>query len=201
MHRQILVTDPEPALGAERFQAFANPERFPTASPSALSVPHAGKRVEDRVDVRAYAQPHPLQIVADVGDDREPSGSEHPPELRSQPRPTETPGEKDDLHLAPHLTKRTAGSISGRPVRSKARASIRADHLAPHDLPAADSEAHQRRGEIEVDEQLVFLCGTSLNEMNLFVPSRMRNRFCVCGASGVLDLRTFHGREGPWTPG
>ncbi len=71
MDRQVAIAEAEPILAAERGQRFHERPGLVLPAPSQLRVVEAGKRVHQGVGVRRDMQAEMLEIVADIGDDKQ----------------------------------------------------------------------------------------------------------------------------------
>ncbi len=71
VRREIGVTDGEPRRLTEAREHLVRAERVAANAPAALGVDEPGERVEQRVDVGADVEAMDLEVVGDVGDDRE----------------------------------------------------------------------------------------------------------------------------------
>ena len=71
MNREVAIAEAEPILAAERRERFHERPGLVLPAPSELRVVEASKRVHQRVGVRRDMQAEMLEIIADIGDDKQ----------------------------------------------------------------------------------------------------------------------------------
>ena len=71
MNREVAIAKAEPILAAERRERFHERPGLVLPTPSQLRVVEAGERVHQRVGVRRDMQAEMLEIIADIGHDKQ----------------------------------------------------------------------------------------------------------------------------------
>ena len=71
MNREIAIAETKPILAAERGKRLHERPGLVPPAPSELRVVEAGQRVHQRVGVRRDMQAEMLEIIADIGDDKQ----------------------------------------------------------------------------------------------------------------------------------
>ena len=71
MNRKVAIAKAKPVLAAERGERFHERPRLVLPAPAELRIVEAGERVHQRVGVRRDMQAEMLEIIADIGDDKQ----------------------------------------------------------------------------------------------------------------------------------
>jgi hypothetical protein len=95
---QVAVAQREPRLVPEAGQLLRDGGALVVASPLLLGVHHAGQPVGDRVEIRADAKAHPLQVVTDVHDRGDAIGREDGLQPPQEAGSTDAAGEHGGTH-------------------------------------------------------------------------------------------------------
>src|SRR5271168_4386777 len=127
MNREIAIAKAKPVLASERGERFHERPRFVLPTPTELRVVETRERVHQRVRVGRDMQAEMLEIIADVGDDKQIVRLQDPAQAERELGPPDAPGQRD--HQIP--THRNRSSFGERTM-----------------LAAVDAGADQRKPRI-----------------------------------------------------